>query len=132
MYTTILTNTVTKWTAKLVPVAAINAGLSPSNVTSLLSVVGTPALSTNYSPAVVAAVGGAVQGAYVHGIQVVALASLGFGAVGLIACLCCKDVDSKMNNNIEAFIEGEEKKAHRHGVNTPGDEKAVIATAQES
>jgi hypothetical protein len=113
-----------------VPAAAINAGLSSSNVTSLLGVVGTPALATDYSPEVVAAVGSAVQGAYVHGVQVVALASLGFGAVGLIACLCCKDVDAKMNNNIEAFIAGEEKKAHNQGVNTSNNEKAVVAAAQ--
>jgi hypothetical protein len=77
-------------------------------------VVGTPALATTYSPAVVAAVGGAVQGAYAHGIQLVAYASLGFGAVGLIACLCCKDVNEKMNNTIEVFIAGEEEKAQHH------------------
>jgi hypothetical protein len=77
-------------------------------------VVGTPALATNYNPAVVAAVGGAVQQAYVHGIQLVAFTSLAFGGVGLIACLCCKDVNSKMNNTIEVFIAGEEEKAQHH------------------
>ena len=112
MYTTIITNTVTKWTARLVPAAAINAGVASSDLTSLFSVLGTPAFATNYSPEVVAAVGGATQQAYVHGVRVLGLASLGFGAVGLIASLCCRDVDSKMNNNIETFIAGEEEKAH--------------------
>lgn len=44
----------------------------------------------------------------------VAYTSLAFGLVGLIACLCCKDVNSKMNNTIETFIAGEKEKAHAH------------------
>ena len=127
VYTTILTNTVTKYTLELVPPAVINAGLSSSNVTSLLSIVGTPALAANYSPAIVAAVSGAVQGAYVHGVQVVAYASLGFGGVGLIACLCCKDVNSKMNNTIEAFIAGEEEKAQHHEAHHTLHNEKVVA-----
>jgi hypothetical protein len=34
-----------------------------------MAVVGTPALAKNYSKEVVAAVGGAVQEAYKHGVQ---------------------------------------------------------------
>ena len=105
------------------PVAAVNAGLASSDLTSLFSVLGTPALATNYSPEVVAAVGGASQQAYVHGVQVLGLASLAFGMIGLIASLCCRDVDSKMNNNIETFIAGEEEKAHH--VTPTHDEKVV-------
>ena len=68
-----LQNTVAKWTVRLVPAAAEAAGLSAADIPSLLKVVGTSALATTYSPAVVAAVGGAVQGAYEHGIQYVSL-----------------------------------------------------------
>lgn len=32
--------------------------------------------------------------------RVVSLASMAFGIVGIIACLCCKDVDSKMTNKV--------------------------------
>ncbi len=53
----------------------------------------------------------------------VAYTSLGFGLVGLIACLCCKDVNSKMNNTIEAFISGEEEKAHAKVHHGHSDEK---------
>ena len=126
VYTTVQTHTVTKYTDKLVPLAAIAAGLPASDVAALMAVVGTPALTTSYSPAIVAAVGGAVQQANVHGVQLVALTSLGFGMVGLIACLFCKDVNSKMNSTIEAFIAGEEEKAHLKtgggmgGVKQPG------------
>lgn len=69
VYTTVLQNTVSKWMVRLVPPAAIAAGLPSSNVTALLSVAGTPALATTYSPAIVAAVGGATQKAYEHGVQ---------------------------------------------------------------
>jgi hypothetical protein len=78
-----------------------------------------------YDPAVVAAVGIAVQKAYEKGIQYVSnacsmsasanfenrgicYASLGFGIVGIIACLCCKDVDTKMTNKIEVYLENTE------------------------
>lgn len=33
-------------------------------------------------------------------ISVVAMVSMAFGIVGIIACLCCKNVDYKMNNKV--------------------------------
>ena len=33
-------------------------------------------------------------------VSVVAMVSMAFGIVGLIACLCCKDVDYKMTNKV--------------------------------
>ena len=33
------------------------------------------------------------------------MVSLAFGIVGIIACALCKDVDSKMNNKIEVYLE---------------------------
>jgi hypothetical protein len=65
-----LTNTVTKWTAILVPDAVIAAGLPASDVAALLAVLGTPAMS-RYSAAIGAAAGNAVKGAYEKGIQYV-------------------------------------------------------------
>jgi len=32
--------------------------------------------------------------------RLVALVSMAFGIVGIIACACCKDVDKKMNNKV--------------------------------
>lgn len=69
VYTAVLTNTVRKWTVKLVPAAAIAAGLPSANLTSLMGVLGTANLTADYSPAIVSAVGKATQGAYEHGIQ---------------------------------------------------------------
>lgn len=106
VYTTVLTNTVTKYTMRYVPPAVEAAGLSPSKVKALLGVVGTPALATSgYPPAIVAAAGAAVQQAYQKGVQNVAFTSLAFGIIGIIACALCKDVDSKMDNRIEVYLE---------------------------
>lgn len=38
----------------------------------------------------------------------VAYTSMAFGIIGIIACACCKDVDSKMNNKIEVYLENTE------------------------
>jgi hypothetical protein len=32
--------------------------------------------------------------------SLVALVSMAFGIIGIIACACCKDVESKMNNTV--------------------------------
>lgn len=107
VYTTILTNTVSKWTARYVPAAVEAAGLAASKVPALLKDAASPTFAKDYSPAVVAAYGGAVQHAYEKGVQMVAYASLAFGIVGIIASACCKDVDEKMNNKIEVYLEND-------------------------
>ncbi|KAF1985674.1 MFS general substrate transporter [Aulographum hederae CBS 113979] len=108
VYIAVNSNAISTWTARLVPPAATGAGLDPSELETLFSMVGTPALAENYSPAVVAAVGAAVQEAYVHGLRLIAYVSLAFGVVGIIASLCCKDVDAKMTNKIEVYLENTE------------------------
>lgn len=50
--------------------------------------------------------------------SLVAYTSLAFGIVALIASACCKDVESRMTNNIEVFITGEEEKAGALAHNT--------------
>lgn len=40
--------------------------------------------------------------------RMVAYTSMAFGIIGIIACACCKDVDSKMNNKIEVYLENTE------------------------
>jgi hypothetical protein len=76
VYVAINTNTVAEWTGKLVPPAAIGAGLPPDQVAALLPLVGTPALSTSgYSAEVVAAVFAAYQEAVRHGLLYVPLAT---------------------------------------------------------
>lgn len=70
VYTTVLQNGISKWTARLVPAAAIKAGLPQSDVGTLMQTIADPTLlAKNYSPKIVAAVGGALQAATQHGIQ---------------------------------------------------------------
>jgi hypothetical protein len=107
VYTAIYTNTYTKYIGKLVPAAATGAGVSAGDVPALLKVVGTAALAKDYSPAVVLAVSDAVKEAVRHGLQLIAFASLAFGIVGIIAAAFCVDVDSKMDNKIEVFLEND-------------------------
>lgn len=100
VYQTIFNNEVTKWTPKLVVPAALKAGLDQSQTTELLSALGTSKLATSFSPAVVAAASEALKQAYCKGIFIVAMSSMGFGIVAIIACLLCKDVESKMTNTV--------------------------------
>ncbi|EYE93858.1 MFS general substrate transporter [Aspergillus ruber CBS 135680] len=107
IYTTVYNNRLSDKTAELVPQAAINAGLSESRVSDLLSGVsgGTAKLSESFGPAVATAATDALNDAYCNAIFVVAMVSMAFGIVGIIACLCCKDVDHKMTNKIEVYLE---------------------------
>lgn len=73
VYTTILDNTVSKWTVRYVPKAVEAAGLSASKVPGLLAVISTPELAKSYPADVVAAAGGALLKAYEKGIQYVLL-----------------------------------------------------------
>ncbi|KAL2014360.1 hypothetical protein VTN00DRAFT_1885 [Thermoascus crustaceus] len=107
IYTTVFNNTLADWTTKLVPQAAIAAGLSESKVPKLLSAMQTSAatLTQVFSPDVVAAATAAMDQAYCKAIFVVAMVSMAFGIFGIIACACCKDVDHKMTNKIEVYLE---------------------------
>ena len=37
--------------------------------------------------------------------RITALTSLAFGIVGIVACMCCKDMEPKMTNKIEVYME---------------------------
>ena len=107
VYTTILTNTVTGKIIKFVP-AAVSGLIPSSEIPSLMGLIGTPSLATTFSPQVVAAVQAALTRATVVGLRVTALSSLAFGVVGIIACALCLDVDHKMDNKINVYMENTE------------------------
>lgn len=91
-------------TAKRVPKAVLAAGLLQDQLSQLMAVVSTTEISS-YPANIVAAASSALNEAYCHAIFVVVMVSMAFGIVGLIACACCKDVDHKMTNQIEVYLE---------------------------
>jgi hypothetical protein len=116
--------------AKLVPRAAIAAGLDSDAVPALLAALplGSSAISQvpGITNDIAAAAGGAFQQSYVVGLRTTCLSSLSFGILGIIgtlfhnklsslvqllthpAALCCQDIGKKMNNKIEVFLENDE------------------------
>ena len=109
VYLTVFQNDLAKKTPLYVTRAALDAGVPKDKIIRLLQELADPAaLTADFGKDVLAAVGYAQQLAVAHGIKLIALTSLGFGIVGIIACLCCKDVDAKMNETIEVFLENDE------------------------
>ena len=89
--------------------AALAAGVPPGQISALLaSLTDTKALTQEFGAEVVAAVGRAQQLAVANGIKLIALTSMAFGIVGIIACMCCENIDHKMNEKIEVFLENDE------------------------
>ncbi|KJR83763.1 uncharacterized protein SPSK_00105 [Sporothrix schenckii 1099-18] len=111
VFSTILSNVTTKNMKALVPAAATAAGLPASSVDALLAALPLGATALEAVPgitdAIIAAAGKAYQQAYVVGVRTTALSSLSFGIVAIIACICCNDIDKKMNNKIEIYLEND-------------------------
>ncbi|KAM5351110.1 hypothetical protein ACJ41O_003833 [Fusarium nematophilum] len=111
VYTTILTNVQSSQMLKLVPPAAISAGLPESSVEQLLAALplGSAALEQvpGITAEIIAAAAKAFQQSYVVGLRTTCLSSLSFGVIGIIACICCQDIEHKMNDKIEIFLEND-------------------------
>ncbi|KAH6898208.1 fungal trichothecene efflux pump [Thelonectria olida] len=111
VYTTILTNVQSTQMVKLVPAAAIGAGLPESSIEQLLAALplGSAALEKvpGITTEIIVAAAAAFQQSYVVGLRTTCLSSLSFGVIGIIACLCCQDIEHKMNDKIEIFLEND-------------------------
>ncbi|KAF2436319.1 MFS general substrate transporter [Tothia fuscella] len=112
IYLAIFNSTIAKATLQLVPTAATKAGLSAADLPALLALLGKPDFATTYNSAIVAAVTIAQKEVIRRGVQLVAYVSIPFGIVGIIACLCCKDCNDRMNDKIEVYLENTEMASH--------------------
>ncbi|KAF2492231.1 MFS general substrate transporter [Lophium mytilinum] len=112
VYTTILSNVQSSHAAKLVPAAAIAAGLPAASASALLAAIplGSAAIAKvpGITTEIAVAAGAAFQQSYVVGLRTTALSSLSFGIIGIIACICCNDIGHKMTDKIEIFLENDE------------------------
>ncbi|KPM43644.1 hypothetical protein AK830_g2903 [Neonectria ditissima] len=111
LYTTILTNVQSSSMLKLVPAAVTKAGLPEGSVEQLLAALplGSAALQKvpGITTDIMAAASAAFQQSYVVGLRTTCLSSLSFGVFGILACLCCQDIEHKMNDKIEIFLEND-------------------------
>ncbi|KAL2756548.1 hypothetical protein ACRALDRAFT_1031152 [Sodiomyces alcalophilus JCM 7366] len=112
VYQTILANVQGKEAARIIPTAAIAAGLPESSVEALMGALplGSAALSEvpGITADIMAAAGAAFKQSYVVGLRTTALSSLSFGVICIIACICCQDIGHRMNDKIEVFLENDE------------------------
>lgn len=111
IYTTILTNTQSTRAAATLPAAAISAGMTAENAQKLLAAfqLGATAIAAvpGTNPDALAAASLAFQWSYAHGLKTVALSSLSFGILGLLCCFYCEDLEPKMTNKTEVFLEND-------------------------
>ncbi|KAI1620443.1 fungal trichothecene efflux pump [Exophiala viscosa] len=111
VYETILINVQSSYAAKHVPAAAEAAGASAKVAEAILAALplGAAALAKvqGATTAMIEAAAGAYTQSYVSGLKTVALASVGFGAVGIIATLFLEDIGPKMTPKIEIFLEND-------------------------
>ncbi|EME77273.1 uncharacterized protein MYCFIDRAFT_42500 [Pseudocercospora fijiensis CIRAD86] len=111
IYTSVLTNTQTSRAATLVPKAAMNAGASESVAAALLEALtagGNGTYSVHGSDAeILGAASEAFQWSYAYGLKITALSSLAFGGLGLVMCLLLENIDAKMNDQTNVFLEND-------------------------
>ena len=111
IYTSVLANTQGARAAATVPQAAIRAGASLATAEGVLAAfpLGSTALAEvpGVNPEILAAAGEAFQWSYAHGLKITALASLSFGGLGLILCFMCENIDAKMNDKTNIFLEND-------------------------
>jgi len=110
VYVAILNNVISSEVIKQVIPAVQAAGASAAQAQKIIAAIplGPAALqAVTTVPAILEAVGASYTECLVVGVRTVALASLGFGGLGIIACLCLEDIDHKMNDKIEVYLEND-------------------------
>ncbi|KAK4891378.1 hypothetical protein LTR27_010032 [Elasticomyces elasticus] len=111
IYVSVLANTQAARAAVSVPAAVLQAGGSTTMAGEILAAfpLGATALAAipDVTADILAAAGSAYQWSYAHGLSITALSSLAFGVVGLVCCFLLENIDSKMNNTTNVFLEND-------------------------
>ncbi|KAK4959113.1 hypothetical protein LTR10_003912 [Elasticomyces elasticus] len=110
-FATILGTTQVSYATSHVIPAAEAAGASPATAEAVLAALplGAAALEKvqGLTTAIATAAGTAFVESYVQAVKTVALASIGFGGLAMIACLFLEDIGPKMTPKIEIFLEND-------------------------
>ncbi|OAG43819.1 hypothetical protein AYO21_02046 [Fonsecaea monophora] len=111
IYTTVLVNKQGSEARKLIPQAALAAGLPPSSLDAFMAAFPTNTTQlgqiTGVDTAVLAAAGEAFQLSYAHALKILALVSVAFGGLAIAVCVTVENIDPKMNDQIEVFLEND-------------------------
>ncbi|KAK5331688.1 hypothetical protein LTR93_000693 [Exophiala xenobiotica] len=118
VYVTVISRTLARESLKKVVAAVIAAGGSRETGLAVLAALpaGSKAVMSvpGITSAIAAAAGAAFTSSLVIAIRTVALVSIAFGGVGIVACLWCEDISSKMDEHIEVFLENDVQAAKNH------------------
>lgn len=105
----ILINTQTK-RAKLLVASAVMA-LGASEELALVVLAALPLGQVEAVPGItgdmLSAASEAWRWSYAHGLKITALSSLAFGGLGLVMCLLLENIDGKMNDQTNVFLEND-------------------------
>ena len=109
IYTTILTNTQMTRAKMLIPDAVMALGASEHMADTILAALplGLAGEVPGVTDDILAAAGVAWQWSYAHGLKITALSSLAFGGLGLLMCLLLENIDAKMNDQTNVFLEND-------------------------
>ncbi|KAF2165612.1 hypothetical protein M409DRAFT_67013 [Zasmidium cellare ATCC 36951] len=111
IYTSILANTQSSRAVQTVPRAAKSAGATDNTTFAILAALPSGASALESIPGIngeiLAAASTVYQWSYAHGLKMTALASLSFGGLGLVMCLLLENIDAKMNDQTNVFLEND-------------------------
>ncbi|KAK5000119.1 hypothetical protein LTR66_000981 [Elasticomyces elasticus] len=111
IYLSILGNVQATKAAILIPEAVIGAGGTATIAAGVAAALPLGAAALMKVPGITLAIaeagGAAFVQSYVLAVRTVALSSVAFGVVGIVACICSEDIGPKMNSKIEIFLEND-------------------------
>ncbi len=127
LYSSLLSNGLTKYLPEYVPNAAISAGLPASSVEDLFAGISTGSYADvpGITPTIIEAVGHAVKRAYSMSFRTVFLATLPFGAILLVSAILTPDVEDYLTDDVARKLQG------RHLQSRGSDTAGGIAQEQK-
>lgn len=108
---TVINKTLAKTALQRVIAAVVAAGGSTATGEAVLAALPSGTQAVMAVPGITSAIATAAGAAYISSlivaIRTVALVSVAFGGVGMVACLWCEDIGPKMDEHIEVFLEND-------------------------